>query len=76
MPAHIDELLGQRLDALGPDSVIRVSVLLEVKPSWKVPEALRNDVEITSTMGNILGCHMTPRAIRFLEKDPLVTSIA
>lgn len=76
MPAHIDEFLGQRLDALSPDSVIRISVLLEVKPSWKLPKALQNDVEITSTTVNILSCNMTPAAIRFLEQDPLVISIA
>ncbi len=75
MTAHIDEFLGHRLHALDPDSAERISVLLVVKSTWKLPDALQDEVQITSTVGDVLCCNMTSRAIRLLEQDPLVTSI-
>lgn len=76
MTAHIDEFLEHRLQALGSASTDLIPVLMAVMPTWELPEALNHEVQITSTTGDVLGCNMTPRAIRLLAQDPLVLSIS
>jgi hypothetical protein len=73
--AHIDELLGHRLETLSDGQW--VSVLIEAKEAtWKPPETLRDQVQITSRIKNVFGCLVTKYAINALAQDPGVDGIS
>ncbi|MBP6945632.1 hypothetical protein KBB85_06495, partial [Patescibacteria group bacterium] len=54
MTAHIDESLEHRHRALDPSSTECIPVLMVVKSTWKLPEALQDHVQITSTTNDVL----------------------